>query len=144
VRIAARQPSKERVRELHPEIKNKNQQQMRAYSELPDSDRLAKNGCRLQVARKEFPGYKGARIACAEPEKPLLSASSRDNSGTSNCYSAELRLLACTVSTACPTLKIVASSKCFPRICIPIGKPDRDSAHGTETPQMPARFAVTV
>src|SRR5580698_1659256 len=34
VRIAARESSKERARELYPEIENKNQQQMRAYREM--------------------------------------------------------------------------------------------------------------
>ena len=38
LRIAARESSKARARELYPEIENKNQQQMRAYRELPDSD----------------------------------------------------------------------------------------------------------
>src|ERR1700721_586506 len=38
VRIAARASSKERARELYPEIENKNQQQMRAYREMSDAD----------------------------------------------------------------------------------------------------------
>ena len=48
------------------------------------------------------------------------------------------------LSKACPTRKIVASSKCLPRICIPMGSPSRDFPHGTDTPQIPARLAVTV
>src|SRR3954471_7522854 len=38
VRIAARESSKQRAREMHPEIDNKNQQQMLAYREMPDND----------------------------------------------------------------------------------------------------------
>src|SRR3954467_2413930 len=34
VRVAARESSKQRARELYPEIENKNQQQMRAYREM--------------------------------------------------------------------------------------------------------------
>src|SRR5580700_6461242 len=35
VRVVARESSKQRARELYPEIESKNQQQMRAYRELP-------------------------------------------------------------------------------------------------------------
>src|SRR5579884_2164477 len=38
VRLVARESSKQRARELHPEIADKNQQQMRAYRELPDEE----------------------------------------------------------------------------------------------------------
>src|SRR5271157_2028366 len=66
LRIAARESSKERARELYPEIENKNQQQMRAYRELPDSDLFSEEWVEVNIEPKEFPGYKGARIACAE------------------------------------------------------------------------------
>src|SRR6202035_3960812 len=38
LRIAAKESSKELARALHPEIENKNQQQMLAYRELSDAD----------------------------------------------------------------------------------------------------------
>src|SRR5579859_3757761 len=38
IRIAAKESSKALARELHPEIENKNQQQMRAYREISDGD----------------------------------------------------------------------------------------------------------
>src|ERR1700739_169620 len=38
IRIAALESSKQRARELYPHIENKNQQQMLAYRELPDSE----------------------------------------------------------------------------------------------------------
>jgi len=41
LRIAALESSKQLARERYPEIENKNQQQMRAYRELPDADLFA-------------------------------------------------------------------------------------------------------
>src|SRR5450755_693028 len=41
VRIAARESSKDRARALYPEAPDKNQQQMRAYREMPDEDLFA-------------------------------------------------------------------------------------------------------
>src|SRR3954449_12942087 len=38
VRVAAKESSKQRARELHPELETKNQQQMAAYRELTDAD----------------------------------------------------------------------------------------------------------
>src|SRR5512135_3392089 len=38
VRIAARESSKQLARQMHPEIEGKNQQQMRAYREMPEGD----------------------------------------------------------------------------------------------------------
>src|SRR5436305_12106120 len=37
-RVVALESSKDRARELYPEIASKNEQQMKAYRELPDSD----------------------------------------------------------------------------------------------------------
>lgn len=66
VRIAARESSKARARELYPEIENKNQQQMRAYRELPDEELFAEEWVEVPLDAKEFPGYKGERVACDE------------------------------------------------------------------------------
>src|ERR1700733_15126417 len=41
VRVAALESSRERARELYPEIVNKNQQQMRAYREISDEELFA-------------------------------------------------------------------------------------------------------
>src|SRR3954452_18405976 len=38
VRVAAKESSKQKARELHPEIESKNQQQMLAYREMPAAD----------------------------------------------------------------------------------------------------------
>ena len=63
--IAATESSKARARELYPEIENKNQQQMHAYRVLPDSDLFTEQWVDVDLPAKEFPGYKGERIACA-------------------------------------------------------------------------------
>jgi formylmethanofuran dehydrogenase subunit E len=65
IRIAARESSKELARALHREIDNKNQQQMLAYREMSDADLSTEEWVRLTLPPKEFPGYKGARLACA-------------------------------------------------------------------------------
>lgn len=64
VRIAAKESSKARAKELYPQIENKNQQQMRAYREMPDEDLFAEEWVEVPLDAKEFPGYKGERIAC--------------------------------------------------------------------------------
>ena len=66
IRIAARESSKELARTLHPEIDSKNQQQMLAYREMPDADLFTEEWVRVTLAPKEFPGYKGERLACAK------------------------------------------------------------------------------
>jgi formylmethanofuran dehydrogenase subunit E len=66
IRIAARESSKELARALHPEIDNKNQQQMLAYREMSDADLFTEEWVRVTLPPKEFPGYKGARLACTQ------------------------------------------------------------------------------
>src|ERR1700691_1757518 len=66
VRVAARETSKERAKQLYPEILDKNQQQMRAYREMPDDDLFAIQWVRVEIGAEEFPGYKGERRVCEE------------------------------------------------------------------------------
>ncbi|MGA9473391.1 MAG: FmdE family protein [Terriglobales bacterium] len=66
VRIAAKESSKKLARELHPEIENKNQQQMLAYREMKDDDLFSTQWVRVELPPEEFPGYKADRIVCAE------------------------------------------------------------------------------
>jgi formylmethanofuran dehydrogenase subunit E len=66
VRVAALETSKERARQLYPEILDKNQQQMRAYREMPDDDLFAIQWVRVEIGAEEFPGYKGERRVCEE------------------------------------------------------------------------------
>jgi formylmethanofuran dehydrogenase subunit E len=65
IRIAARDSSKELARALHPEIENKNRQQMLAYRELSEPELFTEEWVRVTLPPKEFPGYKGERVACA-------------------------------------------------------------------------------
>jgi formylmethanofuran dehydrogenase subunit E len=66
VRIAAKESSKALARQMHPEIDNKNQQQMLAYREMRDDDLFDVQWVRVAVGPEEMPGYKGERIVCAE------------------------------------------------------------------------------
>jgi len=65
IRIGALESSKQRARDLYPNIENKNQQQMLAYRELPDSELFSEQWVRVPIHPREMPGYKSARIACA-------------------------------------------------------------------------------
>jgi formylmethanofuran dehydrogenase subunit E len=64
IRIAARESSKALARAMHPEIENKNHQQMLAYREMADEDLFTEQWVRVELHPREFPGYKGDRIAC--------------------------------------------------------------------------------
>ena len=66
VRVAARESAKQRARELHPEIANKNEQQMLAYREIPDELLFDIQWVRVRLGPEEFPGFKGERVVCAE------------------------------------------------------------------------------
>ncbi len=66
VRIAAKESSKQRAAELHPEIQDRNRQQMLAYRELPDEDLFAVQWVRVTVGPEDLPGFKGPRVFCAE------------------------------------------------------------------------------
>jgi formylmethanofuran dehydrogenase subunit E len=65
VRIAAKESSKEAARQLHPEMEDKNQQQMLAYRELPDDVLFAEQWVQVPLEAREFPGYKSERTTCA-------------------------------------------------------------------------------
>jgi len=64
IRIAARESSKQRARDLYPHIADKNQQQMLAYRELPIEDLFTEEWVQVPLHPREMPGYKSARIAC--------------------------------------------------------------------------------
>jgi len=65
IRIAALESSKQRARDLYPQIENKNQQQMLAYRELADAELFSEQWVRVPIHPREMPGYKSTRIACA-------------------------------------------------------------------------------
>jgi formylmethanofuran dehydrogenase subunit E len=64
IRVAARESSKVLARQMHPELENKNQQQMLAYREIADDDLFATQWVKVDLPPEEFPGYKGDRIIC--------------------------------------------------------------------------------
>lgn len=64
IRIAARESSKALAKSMHPEIADKNQQQMLAYREMSDADLFAEQWVKVELPPEEFPGYKGDRIVC--------------------------------------------------------------------------------
>src|SRR5271170_2116398 len=66
LRIAALESSKQRARDLYPHIENKNQQQMLAYRELPNEDLFSEEWVSVPIHPREMPGYKSARITCAQ------------------------------------------------------------------------------
>ncbi len=65
IRIAAKESSKTVARALHPEIENKNMQQMAAYREMSDQDLFDEQWVQVALDAREFPGYKGERVTCA-------------------------------------------------------------------------------
>ena len=65
VRVAAKESSKQKAKELHPEIEHKNQQQMRAYREMPESDLFDVQWVEVTLLPEDMPGFKGERIVCA-------------------------------------------------------------------------------
>jgi formylmethanofuran dehydrogenase subunit E len=64
IRIAALESSKQRARDLYPQIENKNQQQMLAYRELPIAELFSEEWVAVPIHPREMPGYKSARITC--------------------------------------------------------------------------------
>lgn len=66
VRVVALDSSKQRAREMFPEIADRNAQQMRAYREMPDKELFAVQWVRVTLGPEEFPGYKGGRAVCDE------------------------------------------------------------------------------
>ena len=65
IRIAARESSKDRARDLYPAIENKNAQQMHAYRQMPDLELFTEQWVTVPLDAREMPGYKSGRIVCA-------------------------------------------------------------------------------
>ncbi|PYX30565.1 MAG: formylmethanofuran dehydrogenase [Acidobacteria bacterium] len=65
IRIAAKESSKQVARAMHPELSEKNQQQMLAYLEMDENDLFTTQWVKVELPAEEFPGYKGDRIVCA-------------------------------------------------------------------------------
>lgn len=65
VRVAALDTAKDRARELYPDLESKNEQQMRAYREMPDDELFAHRWVRVSISPSDLPGFKGPRVVCA-------------------------------------------------------------------------------
>ncbi len=66
IRVAARESSKELARARHPELANKNEQQMLVYRELSDDELFTTQWVVVDVGPEEMPGFKGERITCEQ------------------------------------------------------------------------------
>ena len=64
IRIAAKESSKALARSMHPEIVDKNRQQMLAYREMREEDLFDLQWVKVELPPDEFPGYKGERVVC--------------------------------------------------------------------------------
>ena len=64
IRIAAKESSKALARQMHPELQDKNQQQMIAYREIAEDDLFTTQWVKVELPPEEFPGYKGERVVC--------------------------------------------------------------------------------
>jgi formylmethanofuran dehydrogenase subunit E len=64
IRVAALESSKDLACRLHPELENKNAQQMLAYRELSDDELFTRQQVLVEVGPEEMPGFKGERIVC--------------------------------------------------------------------------------
>jgi formylmethanofuran dehydrogenase subunit E len=64
VRLVARESSKQRAREMYPEIESRNRQQMRAYRELADEELFDAQWVRVALGPEDLPGYKAPRVVC--------------------------------------------------------------------------------
>ncbi len=65
VRVVARESSKQRARELYPDIADRELQQMRAYRDLPDVEMFEAQWVRVRLPPEDLPGYKAPRAVCA-------------------------------------------------------------------------------
>lgn len=65
VRIAARESSKQRAREMFPDLE-KDQGQQKAYAVLPDDELFSQQWVRVEVRPEDLPGFKAPRVVCAE------------------------------------------------------------------------------
>jgi formylmethanofuran dehydrogenase subunit E len=64
VRVAAKESSKALAEQMHPELGDKNSQQMLAYREMRDHDLFTTEWVKVELPPEEFPGYKGERVVC--------------------------------------------------------------------------------
>ena len=65
IRIAAKESSKQRARDMFPEL-DKEYGQQQAYRVLPDEELFEKQWVRVEVKPEDLPGFKSPRVVCAQ------------------------------------------------------------------------------
>jgi len=65
VRVAAKESSKQRAREMFPEM-DKDSGQQKAYALLTDEELFDTSWCTVEVPPEDLPGFKGPRVVCAQ------------------------------------------------------------------------------
>jgi formylmethanofuran dehydrogenase subunit E len=66
IRIVAKESSKDRAQAMYPHIESKGKAQMLAYRELADEELFDTAWVRVRIPPEDMPGFKSARIECAE------------------------------------------------------------------------------
>lgn len=66
VRLVALESSKQKAREMFPEIQSKGEQQVRAYTVMRPEELFASQWVRVRVGAEDMPGFKAPRVICAE------------------------------------------------------------------------------
>jgi formylmethanofuran dehydrogenase subunit E len=66
VRVVAKESSKQRAREMYPDMLDRNAQQMRAYRDLPEAELFDIQWVRVRLGPEDMPGYKAPRVVCAD------------------------------------------------------------------------------
>ena len=64
VRVIARESSRGRAAEMHPEIAGSNAQQMQAYREMADEELFDTEWVRVRLGPEDLPGYKAPKVFC--------------------------------------------------------------------------------
>ena len=66
VRVVALDSARELAKERCPEIENKNQQQMKAYREMPDLELFTHQWVTVDLDPQDLPGWKGPAVLCQD------------------------------------------------------------------------------
>ncbi len=65
IRIVAREESKQKARQMFPDLE-KEEGQRRAYRQLPDDDLFSRQWVRVTLPEEDMPGYRAPRVVCAQ------------------------------------------------------------------------------
>jgi formylmethanofuran dehydrogenase subunit E len=66
VRVSARESARQRADQMHAEITDRKQRQIRVYRELPDGELFDIAWVRVRLAPEDMPGFKAPSALCAE------------------------------------------------------------------------------